>query len=119
MVLFFTLIGTLEQLTAQIIGIVYPAFKSFEALESGNLDECQLWLTYWVCFAVMIMFDRLVGSLLLKKIVPFYFFLKLAMLLYLMHPATLGARKVYAFVIVPLVRGNQVQLIRFRDTIAA
>ena len=96
---------------------MYPAFKSFEALESNNLDACQLWLTYWVCFSLMLLFDRLVGSLILKKIVPFYFFIKLALLLYLMHPTTKGAQQVYLYVIAPLLRGNQAELIRLRDNV--
>ena len=33
-ILFFTLIGTLENLTIHFVGIIYPIFKSIEALES-------------------------------------------------------------------------------------
>ena len=33
-VLFFTLIGTCKNIISNFVGIIYPAFKSFEALES-------------------------------------------------------------------------------------
>ena len=57
MALFFTLIGTFEQVTFLAIGVAYPAFKSFEALESNGLGDDKQWLTYWVCFAGFLVFD--------------------------------------------------------------
>ena len=115
--MFFTLLGTIDQLAITAFGIVYPAFKSFEALEAGGEDVLKLWLTYWVCFAAFMIVDQLVGKLLLKHILPFYFFIKLAFLIYLFHPETLGASKVYLHIVQPMMKGNQIELIHLRNSI--
>ena len=84
--LVLTLIGTLKDITSNIIGIVYPLFKSIECLESKDEGQDRLWLTYWVCFASFLLFDAIIGRLLLKKVVPFYFFVKIGFLVFLYHP---------------------------------
>lgn len=44
--------GVLVHLACYTVGWVYPAFRSFESLESkSTLDDSQ-WLTYWVLLAV-------------------------------------------------------------------
>ena len=86
--LFFTLLGTFESLISNFIGIVYPAFKSFEAIESEDKNDEKQWLIYWVCFACFTVSDQVVGRLVLKKIVPFYFFIKIGFLVFLFHPRT-------------------------------
>ena len=55
--LFFTLIGSLESLTIHLVGTVYPIFKSIEALESDSLGDDKLWLTYWIVFSMFILVD--------------------------------------------------------------
>ena len=116
--LFLTLLGTFEQLTFLAVGVIYPAFKSFEALESiGNGNDDKEWLTYWVCFAGFIMFDQLAGRILLKRIVPFYFFIKMIFLVYLFHPRTKGARYMYELVMQPLLKGNHAEIIQMRDEV--
>ena len=84
--LFFTLIGTFKAIITNIIGVAYPALKSLEALEGNDQLEQKKWLTYWVCFAVLLIFDRIAEKMFIKRLIPFYFFLKLALLIYLFHP---------------------------------
>ena len=101
-----TLIGTLKDIASNMIGIIYPLFKSIECLESEDQSLDRLWLTYWVSFASFMLFDAIAGRLLLGKVVPFYFFIKIAFLVYLYHPSTLGAKLIYSNVLQPLLRGN-------------
>ena len=110
--LFLTIIGTFEQVTFLAVGVVYPAFKSFEALESHDqTGDDKEWLTYWVCFAGFLVFDQIAGRILLKRIVPFYFFIKMSFLIYLFHPRTKGAKHMYQLVMLPLLKGNQAEMI--------
>jgi len=76
-----------------LIGVAYPAFMSFLALEAGNDEENKQWLTYWVVFGTFNIVDQFAGFIL--HFIPFYYFLKLAFLVYLFHPKFLGATYVY------------------------
>ena len=55
--LILALIGTFEQLIVNLVGILYPVFKSVQALENDNIEESNQWLTYWICFACFLIFD--------------------------------------------------------------
>ena len=105
-----TLIGTFENLIVHLVGILYPIFKSIEALENDNLDSLKLWLTYWICFSSFLIFDQIAGKLLLKKIVPFYFFIKLIFLIFLFHPRTMGAHYLFTYIFMPIIKGNVLDL---------
>jgi receptor expression-enhancing protein 5/6 len=59
-------------------------------------------LTYWVCFGAFNIVDQFAGVIL--RFIPFYYFLKLGFLVYLFHPQTLGASKVYDLAILPYVK---------------
>ena len=95
------------------IGIIYPAFKSLEALESDELGDDKQWLTYWVCFSFFIIIDKFADRLFIKRLIPFYFFMKITFLIYLFHPKTLGAKNIYQNVILPLVQGNEAKIEQF------
>ena len=75
------------------IGVLYPAFMSFVALESAGAEDDKMWLTYWVVYGTFQIIDEF-GSIILS-LIPFYFFLKLVFLVWMMHPATCGARWIY------------------------
>ena len=76
-----------------LIGVAYPAFKSFLTLDQENPKEEKQWLTYWVVFGSFNILDHFAGFIL--HFIPFYYVLKLAFLVFLFHPKTLGATTVY------------------------
>ena len=87
------------------IGVAYPCFMSFIALESDGGEDDKQWLTYWVVFGLLNICDQFAGFIL--AFIPFYFFLKLCFLIFLMHPSTMGATMVYNTYILPGM--NQVE----------
>ena len=82
-----------------LLGVAYPCFASFLALESDGEDDDKQWLTYWVVFGLFNIVDQFAGFIL--HFIPFYFFLKLIFLVWLFHPATCGATTLYNAYILP------------------
>ena len=102
------MLGIGQTYIVNLIGVAYPAFMSFLALESDGLDDDKMWLTYWVCFGCFNIIDQFAGIIL--SIIPFYYFLKLGFLVYLFHPSTEGALGVYRNVIRPRVMQYKAQI---------
>ena len=84
------LVGVFKSLISNIVGIVYPIIKSLEALETSDPDLLKIWLAYWVIFALFSVFDRFASKFFLTKIIPFYYFMKISLLIWLFHPRTQG-----------------------------
>ncbi len=82
-----------------LLGVAYPCFMSFLALESDGADDDKQWLTYWVVFGLFNILDQFAGFIL--TFIPFYFFIKLCFLVWLFHPASQGATVIYNNYILP------------------
>lgn len=96
-----------------LIGVIYPAYISFKAIESVGTDDDTQWLTYWVIFGVLTVLDETVFSL-LTMINPVYgvmtFFFKIFTLIWLQHPKSRGAERVYVSYVGPFLRRNQAKV---------
>ena len=104
----FVMFGIGQTYITNLIGVAYPAFQSFIALETDGLDDDKQWLTYWVCFGAFNIVDQFAGIIL--QFIPFYYFLKLGFLVFLFHPKTLGATMVYDNYILPNVQKYESQM---------
>lgn len=79
------------------LGIVYPTFKSFQAIESaGKADDTQ-WLTYWVVYSFLQIVEKLAWVVLMW--IPLYGLLKTVFLAWLVVPQFCGARMLYTMFI--------------------
>jgi len=91
--LIFVLLGYLTSWIAFLVGFLYPAYRSFKALESKGNDDDKQWLTYWVVFSTLNVFDKPVNFIF--SWVPFFSLIKIAFYIYLFHPETKGALMLY------------------------
>lgn len=83
---------------ACVVGTIYPAYRSFEAIESSNKDDDTVWLTYWVIFASLQIVEFFTDFILFW--LPFYHWVKIAFLLWCMSPGPKnGSRILYHQVI--------------------
>ena len=98
----FVVFGIGSSLLTTLIGVAYPAFMSFVALESDGEDDDKQWLTYWVVFGVFSILDQFAGIIL--ALIPFYYVLKVALLIWMFHPASHGAITLYNNFILPLFK---------------
>ena len=87
------LFGFAERYIVCLIGVGFPVLKSFHTLVQGDEAEEKQWLTYWVVFGAFSVFDHFAGWIL--YFIPFFFVIKLAFLIWLMHPRFRGATFVY------------------------
>ncbi len=90
---FFILIGVCENFFSNFIGVFYPVFGSIKSLETDTLQDDKMWLTYWVVFSLYFTVEMVIGFLL--KRIPLYFFFKAGVFVYLYLPHTRGAELIY------------------------
>eukprot|EP00181_Compsopogon_caeruleus_P003476 CAMPEP_0184680814 /NCGR_PEP_ID=MMETSP0312-20130426/3727_1 /TAXON_ID=31354 /ORGANISM="Compsopogon coeruleus, Strain SAG 36.94" /LENGTH=156 /DNA_ID=CAMNT_0027131195 /DNA_START=387 /DNA_END=857 /DNA_ORIENTATION=- len=76
-----------------LVGCAYPVYGSYKALASNDREKQQSWLTYWVLFGVYHVLEVLVWPIL--RYLPFYYEIKLLVLVAMIHPKTDFAGKVY------------------------
>ena len=57
-----------------IVGFAYPAFKSFQAIETHNGGDDTQWLIYWVVYAFFAVIESFIDVLLYW--IPFYYAFK-------------------------------------------
>ena len=88
-----------------IVGFVYPAFKTFQAVESKNRSEDTQWLIYWVVYASFSVLEVFVDFLLYW--IPFWYAFKLAFLLWAMLPQTKGAKFLYESFLKDFLKKNE------------
>merc|ERR1712167_385175 len=77
----------------------HPTYASLKMLAEDKTEDAAMWITYWCLFSllkvVMNPLDFILGFL------PFYFYLKLVLLVWLFSPTTKGAGVVYEKVVKP------------------
>jgi receptor expression-enhancing protein 5/6 len=79
--------------SCSIVGFVYPAFKSLQAIESKTRGDDTQWHIYWVVYCFFSIIEIFADILLYW--IPFYYAFKLAFLLWAMLPQTKGAKFLY------------------------
>ena len=104
-VIFLVAIGVCGNLLVSIVGFLYPAYRSFKALESDDKDDDTQWLTYWVVYAFFTVFDEMTSWIL--NLMPFYFMIKLVLMIWMFWPTTNGALTIYNTVLAPFLRKYQ------------
>ncbi|RKP04028.1 hypothetical protein CXG81DRAFT_16455 [Caulochytrium protostelioides] len=88
-----------------LIGFVYPAYRSFKAIESHDKDDDTAWLVYWTVFGFATVLEHFVDVILYW--VPLYYVFKTAFLLYLILPQFNGARVIYYTLVRPRLMQNE------------
>jgi len=80
---------------------------SCKALEHADEDPKtrMQWLTYWVVFSSLMLLDMIAGPIL--HLIPFYYVLKLLLLMWLFYPKSNGATIIYQQIIKPFWKKHE------------
>lgn len=83
-----------------LLCVVYPAYMTFKVISSNitqTMDQivydvqcCKNWLTFWIVFCFLTVFDRLISTLLF--FVPGYYALKFVFLVWMIYPKSNGTQ---------------------------
>ncbi|KAF9137050.1 ER membrane protein DP1/Yop1 [Mortierella sp. GBA39] len=108
--IFFNFAG---KLLSNILGWVYPSYRSFKALESQGQDDDKQWAVYGFVSILESFTDVLLYWF------PFYFFLKTVLLLWLMLPTFNGATTVYTRILRPFLAQHSGRIDSHLDRVKA
>lgn len=98
--------GFMSEVLTALIGILYPAYMSFKAIETKeDEDDDKQWLTYWVVFSFTHVFDKVFHIFL--SFMPFYYPLKVLFYVFLFYPKTKGALLIYTKFLQPFLLSEQ------------
>jgi len=87
---------------SNLIGWALPAYLSFKAIESPQVEDDVQWLTYWTVFG----FFNFLESFAIRVVLyyfPYYYIFKTAFVLWLQLPATRGARTIHQSLLRPII----------------
>jgi len=96
--IFFDFAG---QLLSNLVGWVFPAYRSFQAIETSDKTDDTQWLTYWTVFGFVALVEFFSNIILYW--VPFYYLVKTLFFLWLFLPQFKGAEVLYTRFLRPVL----------------
>ncbi|XP_076919254.1 HVA22-like protein a [Bidens hawaiensis] len=106
---FFSVVAkNIDVLVGPVIALVYPLYASVKAIETRSQADDQQWLTYWVLYSLITLFELTFSKLL--EWFPIWPYAKLFATCWLVLPYFNGAAYVYKRFIRPFYKNPQVQM---------
>jgi len=94
--IFFNIAG---EFLVNIAGFVIPGYYSLNALFSASKVDDTQWLTYWVTYAFLTVFESAVNAV---YWFPFYYTFKFVLVLWMALPQTSGAQIIFRSFLQPV-----------------
>ncbi|KAI0973496.1 TB2/DP1, HVA22 family-domain-containing protein [Xylaria arbuscula] len=96
---------------ASIASFLFPLFASYKALKTSDPAQLTPWLMYWSVLSCALLAESWLEFILVW--VPFYSWMRLGFLLWLVLPSTQGARILYEGYLHPYLQENEVSIEEF------
>ncbi|KAK3945737.1 receptor expression-enhancing protein 2 [Diplogelasinospora grovesii] len=95
-------------LVSSIASFLFPIFASYKALKTNDPAQLQPWLMYWVVLSCALLVESWTKWILVWF--PFYAYIRLLFLLYLVLPQFQGARVLYQTYVHPWLEDNELSI---------
>ncbi|XP_059655872.1 HVA22-like protein a [Cornus florida] len=92
----------IDVIAGPLIALVYPLYASIKAIETKSRADDQQWLTYWVMYSLMTLFELTFANVL--EWFPIWPYAKLIATCWLVLPQFNGAAYVYQHFVRPFYR---------------
>ncbi|PWA88789.1 TB2/DP1/HVA22-related protein [Artemisia annua] len=92
-------------LAGPVVSLAYPLYASIRAIETKSPVDDQQWLTYWVLYSMITLFELTFAKLI--EWIPIWSYLKLIVTCWLVIPYFSGAAYVYEQYVRPFYNGKQ------------
>ncbi|KAI1118198.1 TB2/DP1, HVA22 family-domain-containing protein [Nemania sp. NC0429] len=96
---------------ASIASFLFPLFASYKALKTSDPTQLTPWLMYWSVLSCALLVESWTEFVLVW--VPFYSWIRLGFLLWLVLPSTQGARVLYEGYLHPYLEENELAIEEF------
>ncbi|ETS77977.1 hypothetical protein PFICI_10039 [Pestalotiopsis fici W106-1] len=96
------------KILSSIASFLFPLFASYKALKTSDPAQLTPWLMYWSVLSCALLVESWFEFILVW--VPFYAYIRLLFLLYLVLPQTQGARHLYETYLHPYLEDNETQI---------
>ncbi|KAF7717338.1 Uncharacterized protein PECH_002032 [Penicillium ucsense] len=103
--------GIFADLLSSVITILFPIFASYKALRSADPSQLAPWLMYWVVLSVLLLAES--WTVFIIGWFPFYSWIRLIFLCYLVLPQTQGARMLYQEYVDPFLFHHEQEIEEF------
>ncbi|KAJ5759648.1 hypothetical protein N7520_006804 [Penicillium odoratum] len=97
--------GIFADLMSSVITILFPVFASYKALRSSDPSQLAPWLMYWVVLSVILLAES--WTVFIIGWFPFYSWIRLFFMCYLVLPQTQGARLLYQDYVDPFLTHHE------------
>ncbi|OQE42298.1 hypothetical protein PENCOP_c004G08010 [Penicillium coprophilum] len=97
--------GIFADLISSVITIFFPVFASYKALRSSDPSQLAPWLMYWVVLSVILLAES--WTVFIIGWFPFYSWIRLGFMCYLVLPQTQGARLLYQDYVDPFLTHHE------------
>ncbi|XP_066252099.1 receptor expression-enhancing protein 4-like isoform X5 [Euwallacea similis] len=91
-----------------VFGTLYPAYASYKAVKTKNVKEYVKWMMYWIVFALFTCAETFTDIFL--SWFPFYYEIKVILVIWLLSPATKGSSILYRKFVHPMLSSREQEI---------
>ena len=100
-IVYYVLFDRALDFITRLISLIYPAYKSYQTMETENSNN---WLSYWIVYSTIAVFETIAWMII--NFIPFYHIIKLAFIIWLVFPDANNSNTFYQKFIEPFFNQN-------------